>query len=418
MSSTAVLGCIYGDEAKAKIVDVLAENKDAVVRFQGGSNAGHTIKNNGKTYILHIIPSGILYPEMKCVLGSEVVINPFELLEEMTNLNEFGINFKGRFYIDPRANIVLPVHKMLDSGREADSEQIKIGTTKRGIGPCYADKAARVGLKIQDLKDADYLKSRLINLYQYHETEISEEDLNKLHCDLLKAGEKIKDFIVQVPYMLNEMYDEGKDILFEGAQGTLLDITYGTYPFVTSSHTVSGGICIGTGMSPHKIDKIVGVYKSYFTRVGEGPFPTELFDEIGQQIRDRGNEYGSTTGRPRRCGWFDAVSAKFTAMINGVDVIALTLVDVLRDIDALKICTAYKINGKETNHMPADLKDFASAEPVFEELPGWSEDISGIKDYDKLPENARKYIERTEELLGIPIKIISVGPDRTQTIFR
>ncbi|MDY6915332.1 MAG: adenylosuccinate synthase [Candidatus Cloacimonadota bacterium] len=416
MYSEAVLGCIWGDEAKAKMVDVRAQNADIVVRFQGGNNAGHTIALKGKKYVFHLVPSGILYPQKICVLGSGVVIDPFSLLEEIDNLKKSGISFDERFYIDERAGIVLPIHKELDSRSESNDKQTKIGTTKRGIGPAYADQIARVGIKFGDIFEPDYLKERLQNLYSYHCIKLRSQI--SLYQKLLEAADKLKSYRKNASYFLNEAYQNNKKILFEGAQGALLDIFYGTYPFVTSSHVISGGIPIGTGISPQKLNKIIGVYKSYFTRVGSGPFPTELDDKVGEQIRRQGNEYGATTGRPRRCGWFDAVAAKYTTMINGVNEAALTLLDVLSGLETLKICTSYKIEEKEYSQFPYSLKKLAKVQPNYIELPGWHEDISQITNYEQLPENAKKYVKKIEKLLNIPISIISVGPERTQTIFR
>lgn len=414
MRSTAVLGCVWGDEAKAKIVDVLADNADLVVRFQGGNNAGHTINVNGEKYVFHLVPSGILYPGKVCILGSGVVIDPVLLSEEIEILKEKDVEFEGRFFIDPRAQIVLPLHKELDSRSEANSAQTKIGTTKRGIGPCYADAVARVGIRFGDLFDLEYLKERMENILAYHN--FSDENLEQLVKDIHEAGLKLKPFMKSIPYYLNEAKD--KHILFEGAQGSLLDVYFGSYPFVTSSHTVSGGIAIGSGFPPTKIDNIVGVYKSYFTRVGEGPFPTELFCETGDKIRIKGNEFGSTTGRPRRVGWFDMVASKYTAMLNGIDEISLTLLDVLAGLDTIKICTGYKLNGEVITEFPYLAKELAELEPQYIELPGWKEEIDQIKEYDKLPENARNYVETVEKMMGIPVTIVSVGPDRIQTIFR
>ncbi len=413
MSSTAVLGCMWGDEAKAKIVDVLAEKADLVVRFQGGNNAGHTIKLGEEKFVFHLVPSGILYPEKECILGSGVVIDIIAMNAEMEKLKNQGISFDNRFFIDPRAQIVLPIHKELDAGKEATRKN-KIGTTKRGIGPCYSDAVARVGIRLGDIFKTDYLRLRLENNFQYHNVE--NYDVESLVTELQQAAEPLRSCLKQVPYYLANSSD--KEILFEGAQGSLLDVYFGSYPFVTSSHTISGGISVGTGFPHNKIDKVVGVYKSYFTRVGSGPFPTELHDEVGKQIRTQGNEFGSTTGRPRRCGWFDVVAARFTAMLNGLDEIALTLVDVLGSLPELKICTSYLLDGKEITEFPFNPEDLERVEPQYISMPTWKEDISGITEYDKLPENARKYVEKIEEFLGVPITIVSVGPERSQTIFR
>jgi len=416
MANIAVLGCMFGDEAKAKIVDVLAANADIVVRFQGGNNAGHTIILNSNKYIFKLVPSGILYPNKMCAIGSGLVVDPFRLLEEMQVLETNGVSFKNRFFIDPRTQIVLPLHKELDAKNESNSQQTKIGTTKRGIGPCYTDMIARFGIRFSDLFDKEYLLKRLKNLYSFHN--LSLDKIEETANSLIAVGEKLKSFMKQIPYLLNDLSNQKKRILFEGAQGSLLDIVFGTYPFVTSSHTISGSISIGCGFSPKKIDKVMGVYKSYFTRVGGGPFPTELNNKIGEQIRKQGNEYGSVTGRPRRCGWFDAVAAKFTAMINGVDEIAFTLLDVLSGLETIKICTKYKYNDEFLEEFPYSTNVLESVTPEYIELAGWNEDISYIKDFDQLPENAQKYVLKIEELLDTKISIISVGPERSQTIFR
>ncbi|NQV19328.1 MAG: adenylosuccinate synthase [Armatimonadetes bacterium] len=416
MANIAVLGCMFGDEAKAKIVDVLAANADIVVRFQGGNNAGHTIILNSKKYIFKLVPSGILYPDKMCAIGSGLVVDPFRLLEEMQVLENNGVSFKNRFFIDPRTQVVLPLHKELDAKHESNSQQTKIGTTKRGIGPCYTDMIARFGIRFSDLFDKEYLLKRMQNLYSFHN--LSLDKIEETANSLIAVGEKLKPFMKQIPYLLNDLSNQKKIILFEGAQGSLLDIVFGTYPFVTSSHTISGSISIGCGFSPQKIDKIMGVYKSYFTRVGEGPFPTELNNEIGEQIRKQGNEYGSVTGRPRRCGWFDAVAAKFAAMINGVDEIAFTLLDVLSGLKTIKICTQYKSGDEILEEFPYSTNVLKSITPEYIELPGWNDDISNIKEFDQLPENAQKYVLKIEELLDTKISIISVGPERNQTIFR
>ena len=413
MGSTAVLGCAWGDEAKAKIVDVLAKDADFIIRFQGGNNAGHTIKINDKKYVFHLVPSGILYPKKICIIGSGVVIDPFQLIEEINALESEGISFENRLYIDPRTQIVLPLHIELDGKQENDSEQVKIGTTKKGIGPCYSDAVSRIGIRFGDLFEKEYLIQKINNLLSFHGR--SSHNSEALAVKLMEAGKKLHRYIKQVPYLLNKLSD--KKLLFEGAQGSLLDLYFGTYPFVTSSHTIAGGIPVGSGYSK-KIDRIVGVYKSYYTRVGEGPFPTELLDEIGERIRVQGNEYGSTTGRPRRCGWFDAVAAKFTAMINNIDEIALTLLDVLSGIDKLKICTGYRIDDLLTDEFPYSANTLYKAKPEYIELDGWKEDISDIRDYNKLPENARRYVTTIEEILEQKINIVSVGPNRSQTIFK
>jgi adenylosuccinate synthase len=414
MSSIAVLGSAWGDEAKAKIVDVLASDADIIIRFQGGNNAGHTIVIDDQKYVFHLVPAGILYPEKICVLSGGVVIDPDQLIVEMEELKKRNITFEGRFFIDPRAGIVLALHKKLDSISEADSEKIKIGTTKRGIGPCYSDLIARVGIRMSDLLQEELLRKKIKNLFHYHKTEL--ENFEEQVESLLRAGEYFKPFLTQVPYYLES--NKNKNLLFEGAQGSLLDVIFGTYPFVTSSHTIAGGISAGSGYSPRNIEKIIGVYKSYYTRVGEGPFPTELFNDTGDQIRKQGNEYGATTGRPRRCGWFDAIAARYTAIINGIDEVALTLLDVLTGISELKICTGYLYKNEIIKQFPENISVLEDIEPVYFSLPGWKEDITGIKRFDDLPKNAKTYVAKIEEILNKKVSMISVGPDRSQTIFR
>jgi adenylosuccinate synthase len=417
MQTTAVLGGFFGDEAKAKIVDVLAKDVDVVVRFQGGNNAGHTIKFNNNKFVLHLVPSGIFFEKTVCVIGNGVVVDPISLKDELEALKSQGINFKNRFYIDPRVHIVLPYHKERDSRKDNEQGNPKIGTTGRGIGPCYSDKASRVGIRLMDLLKLDILSDKIMSLYRFHDETIDADSCKAIALNLSQAGDYLSEYINQVPYLLEDFRQQGKKILFEGAQGTLLDLDFGSYPFVTSSHTVSGGIAIGSGFAPHKIDRIVGVFKSYITRVGNGPLVTELKGEIGDRIREKGNEYGSSTGRPRRCGWFDAVAARYSALINGFDEVALTLLDVLQGFDVIKICYSYRINGKEYDIYPADTEMLELAEPVYREMSGWEEDLTQIRDFGDLPQTAVSFIREIEQLLKIPVTIVSVGPERQQTIF-
>ncbi len=416
MSSIAVLGCMWGDEAKAKIVDVLGECADVVVRFQGGSNAGHTIHLNENKYVFHSIPSGILYPETVCVIASGVVIDVFSLLAEIGELEDKGISFKDRLLIDPRATLVLPLHQELDASNEDKSGKNKIGTTRRGIGPAYSDDRARAGIRLNDLYHSAYLKNRVENLYKYHDIKITAKDLKELLAKLESAGKKLSGYVRQTDTYIRNRYADGDQILFEGAQGTLLDITYGTYPYVTSSNTIAGGITTGAGIPLKMVDKVIGVYKAYCTRVGDGPFPTELKDKTGDKIRIKGNEFGSTTGRPRRCGWFDAVAAKYSADINGLDGLAVTLLDVLSGFEEVKICTAYWIDGKRLEDYPFDPFRLEKATPEYLSMKGWAKDITGCKTLKSLPKNAREYLEAIEDLLAVPIEIVSVGKDRSQTI--
>ena len=413
MGSTAVLGCAWGDEAKAKIVDVLAKDADFIIRFQGGNNAGHTIRLNNDKYIFHLVPAGILYPDKICLLGSGVVIDPFELISEIEALKNKGIKFDNRFFVDPRAHLILPIHKEMDGTSEADKNQTRIGTTKKGIGPSYADAVARTGIRFGDLFQEDHLIERLANNYHYHNYD--QNGVQAMAENLVEAGKILQPYLKQILYLLKE--NKSKNLLFEGAQGSLLDVNFGTYPYVTSSHTIAGGIAVGCGF-PDKIDRVIGVFKSYYTRVGEGPFPTELKNEIGDQIRIQGNEYGATTGRPRRCGWFDAVAAQYASLLNGLDEVALTLLDVLSGIETLNICIGYRLNGNKLTEFPYNAETLANAIPEYIQLPGWQEDISGIRDFSKLPNNARNYVSILEDLLGKKITIISVGADRSQTIFR
>ncbi|MBW6515266.1 MAG: adenylosuccinate synthase [Candidatus Cloacimonetes bacterium] len=417
MSSTAVIGGFFGDEAKAKIVDVLAKDVEAVVRFQGGNNAGHTLKLGEKKFILHLVPSGIFYKNIVCMIGSGVVIDPFALIEEMELLKKNGVKFTDRFFIDPRAHIVLPLHKELDLKKEKKTKGTKIGTTGRGIGPCYSDKVSRVGIRMLDLLKPDSLSLRLTELYKFHRIRSNQVDIKSLVKNLLHCGDYLIEYVKQVPFLLDDYYKSGRKILFEGAQGTLLDIEYGSYPYVTSSHTISGSISASLGFSPKKIDRIVGVFKSYITRVGNGPLVTELKDATGDLIREKGNEYGSSTGRPRRCGWFDAVAANFSTLINGFDEIALTLLDVLQGFETIKICHSYSINKRIYNQYPPDTETLGIAKPVYYELPGWQEDISHVRRFQDLPKNAQLYVKEIEKLLNVRVSIISVGPEREQTIF-
>lgn len=416
MSSIAVLGCMWGDEAKAKIVDVLGEGADVVVRFQGGSNAGHTIHLNENKYVFHIIPSGILYPDTVCVIASGVVIDVFDLLAEIDDLTGKGVSFENRLLIDPRAGVVLPLHKELDAANEDKSGKNKIGTTRRGIGPAYSDDRARTGIRLNDLYHAEYLRSRISNLYKYHNLKLTDKELSALLKKLQAAGNKLAGYVRQTDSYIRARYLQGDRLLFEGAQGTLLDITFGTYPYVTSSNTIAGGISTGAGIPLRMVDKVVGVYKSYCTRVGEGPFPTELKDKTGDRIRKQGNEFGATTGRPRRCGWFDAVAARYSAEINGVDRLAVTLLDVLSGFEELKICTAYWIDGKRTEDFPADPFLLEKGEPEYLSLKGWSKDITSCRKISSLPKAAKDYLEAIQDLLTVPIELVSVGKERSQTI--
>ncbi|AYW47677.1 adenylosuccinate synthase [Tetragenococcus osmophilus] len=420
MSSVVVVGTQWGDEGKGKITDFLSENAEVIARYQGGDNAGHTIKFDDVTYKLHLIPSGIFYKEKISVIGNGVVVNPKSLVEELNYLKEHGISTEN-LRISDRAHVILPYHIKLDQLQEDAKGADKIGTTIKGIGPAYMDKAARVGIRIADLLDKDIFSERLkANLADknrqfekmYDDKAIAFEDIFE---EFYNYGQQIKQYVADTSVILNDALDRGKRVLFEGAQGVMLDIDQGTYPFVTSSNPVAGGVTIGSGVGPSKIDKVVGVCKAYTSRVGDGPFPTELFDEVGDQIREVGHEYGTTTGRPRRVGWFDSVVMRHSRRVSGITNLSLNCVDVLSGLDTVKICTAYELDGKLIYHYPASLKELNHCKPVYEELPGWSEDVTQCKTLEDLPENARNYIRRISELVGVRISTFSVGPDRNQT---
>jgi len=417
MAIKAVLGCLFGDEAKAKIVDALASDFQVIVRFQGGSNAGHTVIVNGVKNVMHLIPSGIFYPDNICVLASGVVVDPLQLESEMQALANQDIKLSGRFFIDERTSVVLPIHKLLDQKNETLQGESSIGTTLRGIGPCYADSISRIGLRMTDLKDKTLLKEKIGFIYKFHNETITKEELIQQTKHLTAFYQRLAPHFVNLPYLIEDWTAQGKSILFEGAQGTLLDIYFGTYPFVTSSHTCAGGIAASAGLSPKKVEEYIGVMKSYFTRVGAGPFPTELNDETGDYIRQKGNEYGATTGRPRRCGWFDATAAKYSVMINGIDCIALTLLDVLSGLKTLKICIGYYLNKEYIESFPADALQLHKCVPQYLEMPGWEEDISNCKTWAELPKNAQDYVRMVQTLTGVVVRIISVGPERSQTIY-
>ena len=420
MSSVVVVGTQWGDEGKGKITDFLSENAEAVARYQGGNNAGHTIKFNGVTYKLHLIPSGIFYSDKICVIGNGMVIDPKALVEELAYLHNHGIS-TDNLRISNRAHVILPYHIKLDKVEEDRKGANKIGTTIKGIGPAYMDKFGRIGIRMADLLDREIFEEKLAhNLVEknrlferFYETEgFKIEDILD---EYYEYGQQVKQYVCDTSVVLNDALDAGKRVLFEGAQGVMLDIDQGTYPFVTSSNPVAGGVTIGSGVGPSKITHVVGVCKAYTSRVGDGPFPTELHDEIGQQIREVGREYGTTTGRPRRVGWFDSVVVKHARRVSGITDLSLNSIDVLTGLETVKICVAYKYHGETIQEYPATLNAIAECEPVYEELPGWTEDITGCKSLDELPVNARHYVERVSQLVGIPLATFSVGPDRTQT---
>lgn len=423
MPNIILIGAQWGDEGKGKIIDVLTERADWVVRAQGGNNAGHTVEVGEERFILHLVPSGILHDGKRCVIGNGVVLDPIALVEEINGVIARGFTVEGRLFISDRAHVVFPYHRMLDAqgeARKAKGEQI--GTTQRGIGPTYGDKAARFGLRMADLIDPEFpelLRSRI-------------EDKNRAlsalgaptveFAEVLAATQEamtvLRPLVCDTIPLLHAAVCAGDNILFEGAQGIMLDIDFGTYPFVTSSNSSSGGAATGSGVPPNRMDRVLGVLKAYTTRVGEGPFPTELHDTDGEELRRIGREFGATTGRPRRCGWFDAVVAHHAVMTCGVDEWALTKLDVLDGFETLKICTAYELDGQQVEHIPANVRRLARCTPIYEEMPGWKTSTKGITRYEDLPAAAQRYIARLEEVSGAPVAILSLGPRRTETIFR
>jgi len=421
MPSTIIVGSQWGDEGKGKIVDLLARNVDIVARYQGGANAGHTIKFNDQQFVLHLIPSGIFHPNVTCVIGNGVVIDPVALVNEIEAIKNLGIDISGRLLISHNAHLIMPYHKILDSVSEAHQGNSKIGTTGRGIGPAYYDKAARTGIKIVDLLDRDILSQKLRkNLEAKNELlkkiyNVEELNIDNIIQEYVEFDKKIDEFITNTVYYLNNALKEGKKLILEGAQGALLDIDHGTYPYVTSSNPISGGACTGLGIPPTAITSVLGVVKAYTTRVGYGPYPTEQDNEIGETLRKIGSEYGATTGRPRRCGWLDIMALQYSIMINGIKFLAITKLDVLDALDEIKICTGYKIGSKILKTFPNDLKTLEQVEPIYETFPGWKSSISDIRSFDKLPENCQKYLKAIEDLTETPIKIVSVGPEREQT---
>lgn len=424
MAVTVVVGGQWGDEGKGKIVDLLSSRADVVARYQGGANAGHTIVSEGKKTIMHLIPSGILNPDCICILGSGMVIDPAQLLKEIDQLEAAGVSVVGRLFISHQAHLIMPYHKVLDELNEKALGSRAIGVTGRGIGPAYTDKYTRVGIRIVDLLDRDLFsrkladnltaKNRIISGL-HNAPELEFDEIAKYYLDF---DRRIDPLVKDVSVLLNEAIDAGKNVLCEGAQGTLLDVDWGTYPFVTSSHPTSGGATIGLGIGPTRIDRVIGVLKAYTTRVGAGPFPTEFDDEMGEQMREAGDEYGATTGRARRCGWFDAVIGRYSARVNGASGWALTKLDVLSSLPEIKVCVAYRQDDRLIEHFPTEARLLEQCKPVYETLPGWNSAISNVKSFDALPNEAKRYIRRIEELTGTPVEIVSVGSDRVQTLFR
>ncbi len=420
MANIVLVGAQWGDEGKGKIIDVLTRAADLVVRSQGGNNAGHTIVHGDKRYVLHLIPSGILRPDKVCVIGNGVVIDPIALVAEIDGLRAEGVPVENNLYISDRAHLVLPYHRMIDEHREHLKGTQKIGTTKRGIGPAYGDKAARIGLRISDLMQPDLFKTKLrervTEANQILQTfQMEPIDLAQLEGAYLEAGARLRPFVTNTVVYLHRALEAKKSILFEGAQGTFLDLDHGTYPYVTSSNTTAGGACTGSGVPPHCIKKVVGVMKAYTTRVGEGPFPSED-QALSDLLHGMGREFGATTGRARRCGWFDAVATRFSTMVNGTDTLAVTNLDGLDSLETIKICVSYLLDGETLEVPPTDHEEFARCEPVYIEMPGWQTPLDKARKYADLPKAARRYLKEICRLTGAELEIVSVGPRRAQTI--
>ena len=424
MSVTLILGSQWGDEGKGKIVDLLCQDADIVARYQGGANAGHTIVIDGKKFVLHLIPSGILTPNVTSLIGNGVVIDPVALMDEIKILEDLGIEVTGRLFISHKAHLIMPYHKLIDQIQEKNSAGTQIGTTGRGIGPAYYDKARRIGIRIVDLLDRKTFEEKLrLNLKENnnllqklygHEA----LDVENIVNTYLEFDKKIDPYITDTTLMMNEAIKDGKKIYAEGAQGALLDMDHGTYPFVTSSNPTAGGACTGLGIPPTAIGDIIGVVKAYSTRVGNDPFPTELLDETGEYLRKTGAEFGATTGRPRRCGWLDLVALKYSVMINGINQIALTKLDVLDDMDDIKVCVAYKHKGKMLKSFPADVRTLEEVEPILAKTTGWKRSLANIEHYDDFPEEARTYFRAIEQITGATIRIVSTSPERNGTVVR
>ena len=422
MANTCVIGLQWGDEGKGKIIDILAKDYDIIARYQGGGNAGHTLIIGDEKFIFHLIPSGILHQDKKCVIGNGIVFDPKLFIEEIEGLAERNINVTGNLFVSDRAHVVFPYHKKLDLLQEKQKGNSMIGTTGRGIGPCYTDKISRDGIRVAELLDKERFKDKLKRTVEeknrtfvklYDDEPVSWEDIYEEYCGY---ADKIAPFVCDTVDLMARAIGDNKSILFEGAQGALLDVDFGTYPFTTSSNTTSGGVSSGIGVSPKQINNIIGITKAYTTRVGSGPFPTEVEGEDGEHIRKKGGEFGSTTGRPRRCGWFDAVAIQHSVRISGVDSLIVTKLDVLDDQDTIKICTGYKYNEKLYKTFPADIDVLNNCEPVYEEVPGWNENTSGMRSAESLPEKAKDYIKRIENIVGVKVKMVSVGPERSQII--
>ena len=424
MACVVVVGAQWGDEGKGKIIDLLAEFADVIVRFQGGNNAGHTLVVGGEKFVFHLIPSGILHKGKRCVIGNGVVVDPQVLIEEIDGLKKKGyLQDDSQFLLSEEAHVIFPYHKIIDKGRERIKSG-KIGTTGRGIGPAYEDKAARDGIRIIDFSEEEVFRGKLEealaqkNDYLIHVLGEEELELEPLYQEYMKYGERLRKYVTNISFFLSQAIKERKNILFEGAQGSLLDVDHGTYPYVTSSNTVAGNACAGAGIGPTQIDLVMGISKAYTTRVGGGPFPTELSDDIGEMLREKGGEYGATTGRPRRCGWFDAVVVNHAVRVNGLGGLVITKLDTLTGLKTIKVCTAYRVGDDVITEFPASSELVAHCQPVYEELEGWEEEISKATEIDQLPAPAQRYLKRIEELTQTPIYIVSVGAQRDETIIR
>ncbi len=421
MPNIVVVGTQWGDEGKGKIVDYLAERADAVARFQGGNNAGHTVVADGREYKLHLLPSGILYPGCTCIIGNDVVIDPKVLLGEMDDMSAAGKAVDG-LRISDRAHVIMPYHRMLDALEEQFKGSAKVGTTGRGIGPCYADAADRIGIRVSSWMDRDAFAGELRTALNYKNLLLTKVfgaeplDFQAVYDEYCAYADRLRPYVCDTCVLMHDLLAKDKKVLFEGAQAAMLDLSHGTYPYVTSSHPIAGAVCTGIGIGPKDVGKVVGVVKAYGTRVGAGPFPTELLDETGDRIREIAHEYGATTGRPRRTGWLDACVVRHAARINGLDCIALTRLDILDTFAEIKLCTGYRHHGAPLDGFPASLKILAEVEPVYETFPGWLSPTSGIREYAALPANCRRYVERIAELCGARVGIVSVGPGREQTI--
>ncbi len=423
VTTLVVIGCQWGDEGKGKIIDILSEKADMICRFQGGNNAGHTVVVGDEKFVFHLLPSGVLHEGKTCVIGNGVVVDPVALLQEISYLSERNISVEGRLFVSDNCHMIMPYHRMADAAKEAMNSGRKIGTTLKGIGPAYSDKISRNGIKLADILEGESFRDKLKKnvdeknfLFKnfFHVKESAGVDA--IFEEYRNYAEKIKPYVADTVTLVNDAIDKQKHVLFEGAQGVLLDVDFGTYPYVTASNPIAGGACTGVGVGPTRIDKVVGVVKAYSTRIGEGPMPTEFPEELNCKVRDKGNEYGATTGRPRRCGWLDSVVLRHSVRINGIRDIVLTKMDVLAGLNPLKICTSYTCDGKSFDAFPSSIRCIERVQPVYEELPGWDEDLSGVRAVRELPEAARNYVRRIEELCGVRIQMISLGSERSHNI--